>query len=204
MFDKRLMRRHRHNYRNAPIISSNGNRLIMKYGIYESCYLSNKALAITFDEEMEWEIAPHAAGITNDGAVGVVVLAADSPRTAQQFHPLVIAIDGMAAVADCANDSVRKLQHDNCVVHVAGRCDVRVAYCAGLSKDLLYLASNQETGHIEVMDCHIEEDAAGDTNVLNRWRGRITADDMDEQRSTDLSFFYGLPHAMKIGVTAPV
>src|SRR5713226_4450751 len=204
MFGQRLMRRQCHDHRDASIISSDRNRLIMKYGIYKGHYLSNKALAITFDEEMKWEIAPHAAGITNDCVVRVVVLAADSPRTTKQLHTLVIAIDSMAAVADCANDAVHKSQHDNCIVCIADRGDVRVAYSAGLGKDLLYFISNQETGHIEVMDRHVEEDAAGDSNILNRWRGRVTADDMNEQRLADLSLFHGLSHAAKIGVKAPV
>src|SRR5260221_11771449 len=187
MFDQRPIRRQSHDHRDASIISSDRNRLIMEYGIYKGLYLSNKALAITFDEEMKWEITLYAAGITNDCVVRVVVLASDSPSTTKQLHTLVIAIDGMAAVADCANDAVRKSQHDNCIVCIADLRDVRVAYSAGLGKDLLYFISNQETGHIEVMDRHVEENAAGDSNILNRWRGRRTAGDTNEQRLAELS-----------------
>src|SRR6266699_6444903 len=110
----------------------------------------------------------------------------------------------MAAVADCANDAVGKLQHDNCVVDIACRGNTGIAYGARLSKDLLYLGSNQETGHIEIMDCHIEEDTTGDANIVDWWGSRITADDMDEQRLADFSFFHGLSHAAKIGIKAPV
>src|SRR5260370_14942595 len=197
------MRRQCHDHRDASIISSDRNRLIMKYGIYKGHYLSNKTLTITFDEEMKWEISSHAAGITNDCVVRVVVVASASPRTAKQPHKLVIAIDGMAAVADCANDAVLKSQHDNCIVCIADRGDVRIAYSAGLGKDLLYFVSNQETGHIEVMDRHVEEDAAGDSNILNRWRGRVTADDMNKKRLADLSLFPGLSTTGQIAVKEP-
>src|SRR5260221_7139255 len=97
MFDERLTRRQRHDHRDTPIISCDGNRRILEHGIYECSHLRNKALSITFDEEIEREIASHAAGIADDGSVRVIVSGRDRPRTAQQLHPLVIAINAMAA-----------------------------------------------------------------------------------------------------------
>src|SRR5258706_11657183 len=116
MFDERLTRRQSHDHWDTPIISCDGNRHILEHSIYECSHLRNKAFGIAFDEEIEREIASHAAGIADDSSVRVIVSGRDSPRTAQLFHPLVIAIDGMAAVADRTDYAVGKLQHDNCIV----------------------------------------------------------------------------------------
>src|SRR5258708_13151051 len=115
----------------------NGNRRRREHGIYECSHLRNKALSITFDEEIERKIASHAAGIADDGSVRVIVSGRDSPRTAQQFHPLVIAIDGMAAVADRTDYAIGKLQHENCIVLITVYSDDRISRCARQTQNLL-------------------------------------------------------------------
>ena len=54
VFNMGLLRRQRHDYRDTPIASRNGDRQLMKHGVYEGCHLRDKALGITLYEEAVW------------------------------------------------------------------------------------------------------------------------------------------------------
>ena len=57
-------------------------------------------------------------------------------------------------------------------VHVARLADGRVDRDAGLGVDLLDLAADQEAGHVEIVDGHVQEHAAGDLDVGDGRRRR--------------------------------
>jgi hypothetical protein len=51
--------------------------------------------------------------------------------------------------------------------------------------NLLGVAAGQEPDHVEVVDRPVEEQAAGDADILGRRRGRIAARDPDQVRPAD-------------------
>src|SRR2546425_1236461 len=158
VFYESLMRRQRHDHRDTPIVSGDGNRCIMEHGVYEGSHLSHKALDIALYEEVERQIAPNTVAIADDGSVRIIVISADSPCTAQQFHTLVVAIGGMTAITDCTDHAVSKLQRDDRSVHISHRSDGRIVHDACLGKHLLHFIPDQKTSYIEVMDRHIENE----------------------------------------------
>src|SRR5260221_11747634 len=104
-----------------------GNRLIIEDSSHKSRHLSNKTFGIAFQEEMKWQITPDTVRITDDSCIGVIVFGGDCSCAAEQFHALVIAIDGMAAVTDRTDDVVSKAQCDNSIFCITCRGDSRVS-----------------------------------------------------------------------------
>src|SRR5205814_1965525 len=109
IFNMGLLRRQRHDHRDTPITSRNGDRPLVKHGIYEGSHLRDEALGITLYEKAEWLIAPDTTFIANDGGVGIVVTGRDNPCAAQQFHALIIAVNCMTTVANRSDHAVGKL-----------------------------------------------------------------------------------------------
>ncbi|MDA3030829.1 MAG: trypsin-like peptidase domain-containing protein [Actinomycetota bacterium] len=54
------------------------------------------------------------------------------------------------------------------------------------------------------MNRHVVEDAARDLDVLDRWRARVTADDVDEVHIADRSLLDSIGHCLVARVVAPV
>src|SRR6266496_1209128 len=204
VFCEGLTRCQCHDHRDTPIMSGDGNRCVMEHGIHKRCHLSDEALGIALDEEVERQIAPDTFAIADDCGVRVIVSYRDCSCAAQQFQPLIITIGSMTAVADRTDHTVSKLQHDHRGVNIARRTDGRIVHHACQNKDLLHFAPNQKTGHIKVMDCHIEEDTAGDCYIFNWWRVGIIADEVEQLWLTDLTLFNSLSHTTIIGIKAPI
>src|SRR5215471_7421525 len=110
----------------------------------------------------------------------------------------------MTAVADRADHAVAKLQHHNRGVHITHRTNGRIVHHVRQDKELLHFAADQKTGHIEVMDRHVKEDAARYANIINWWRIGIAADDMEQMWAANLSLFHSLPYTSIISIKAPV
>src|SRR5438128_9165543 len=147
MLDERFACCQRHDHWNTPIHPGYGNRCVMQNGLYECRHLRNKAFAIAFDEKMQWQVTPYPLSITDDSGVRIIIFCTNSTGAAQQFHPLVISIDSLAAVADCSNDTVGKPQHDDRVIDVSRFRDSRTIHGVRQHKDLLYFAPDEEAGH---------------------------------------------------------
>src|ERR1700738_1619368 len=180
------------------------NRFIIEDSIHKSRHLSNKTFGIAFQEEMKGQITADAVSIADDSCIGVVVFGGNCPCAAQQFHALVITIDGVTAVTERTDEVVGKAQCDNSIFCIACRSDSRVADDICLGKNFLDFTSNQVTGHIEIMDHHIEKNAARAPDIFDwRW-GRVTTDDVEYQGLTNFSLFHRLAHAPVIGIEAPV
>src|SRR5207249_3924280 len=82
MFDQGCMRRQGDSHRGTSIGAVDGNRLIAKHSIDKGRHLSDKALSVTFEEEMEWKIAPHVMSIADDSCIRIVVSGRDCSCTA--------------------------------------------------------------------------------------------------------------------------
>src|SRR5579875_434430 len=54
VFGQRFFRRQSQDQGHAPIVASDGNRFIMKYGIYEGLYFRDITLRVAFNVEVEW------------------------------------------------------------------------------------------------------------------------------------------------------
>src|SRR5258708_2373331 len=160
VFNERPMCCQCYNHSHTSVMPIDGNRLIIEDSIHKSRHLSNKTFGIAFQEEMKGQITSDAVSIADDSCIGVIVFGGDCSCAAQQFHALVIAIDGMAAVTDRTDDVVGKAQCDNSIFCIACRSDNRVPDDVCLTKNFLDFTSNQVTGHIEIMDHHIEKNAA--------------------------------------------
>ena len=80
---------------------------------------------------------------------------------------LVIAIMRGTAVVDHAQRTVFKLHHDDCGVYVA----ILLIACArqrcAVGRDLGDLTACQIADHIEIVDGHVQEDAAGDLDIVH-------------------------------------
>src|SRR5947208_9865826 len=109
----------------------------------------------------------------------------------------------MATITDCPDHSIGKLQHDHSAIHIARLSDFRAVQNASLDKNLFHFAANQETCHIEVMDGHIQENAAGALDISDGRRLRITADDMQHTWLAYLSLLHCLANTSIIGIKTP-
>ena len=110
----------------------------------------------------------------------------------------------MTAVLDCTDYSISKLHCDNSRIHIAHSADRGINQDASQNKDLFHFTSDQETGHIEVMDRHVQEEATGDSNIFNWRRLGIAADEMKQLWATNLTTFHCLAHTTIISIKSPV
>src|SRR5579859_4912074 len=142
--------------------------------------------------------------IADQGAVLIVIANGDGSLASQQFHPLIIAVGGIATIADCTDYTIGKAQGDDRRIHIANLSDSGIAQYAGLDEDLLHLAANQETSHIKIVDAHIQEEAAGGAQIDQVGRRGIVADDVEEMWLADLALLHRLAHASIIGIEASI
>ena len=70
--------------------------------------------------------------------------------------------------------------------------------------DLGDLAAHQVAGHVEVVDRHVQKEAARDFNVFERRRGRVAAGDAQQVRRAHLARRHHRAHAAEVGVEAAV
>src|SRR6266480_1268861 len=95
-----------HDNRDAPIVSRDGNGLVMEHSIHEGFHFSNKALGIALNKEVQRQVASNTAAIADDGSVWVMVFSPDRSSSTLHFHPLIIAVDSTTAVLDRADHPV--------------------------------------------------------------------------------------------------
>ena len=136
--------------------------------------------------------------------MGGVVAHHHLPLRTEHFDPLVVAVNGPAAVVDGAQGAVGKAQHHHRRVQVAGLADGRVYQVAPRGIKLLDLVAGQKAGDIEVVDGHVQEDSARCLHVLGGRRFRIPAGDADQVGRADPAGSHRLPRLEKAGIEAPV
>src|SRR5699024_6934031 len=106
---------------------------------------------------------------------------------AEDLNALVIAVNCLTGVVDDANRAVLKLQGDDGGINVAGLANARVNQDRADCMDLGDLRACQEAGHIEVVDHHVVEDAAGDLDIGYRGRLRVAGGDLHDVDLADLA-----------------
>src|SRR2546423_13240170 len=86
VFSEGLLGCQSHDNRDAPIVSRDGNGLVMEHSIHEGFHFSNKALGIALNEEVQRQISPDAAAIADDGSVWVMGFSPNRPSSPLHFH----------------------------------------------------------------------------------------------------------------------
>ena len=142
--------------------------------------------------------------IAVNGLMGGVVAHHHLPLRTEHFDPLVIAVNGPAAVVDGAQGAVGEAQGHHRRVQIAGLPDGRVYQGAPRGIELLDLVAGQVAGDVEVMDGHVQEDSTGGLHVLGGRRFGIPAGDADQVGRSDSAGSHGLPRLEKAGIETPV
>ena len=122
-----------------------------------------------------------------DSGVRGVVLVLGTALGAEYLDALIVTVDCLAAVVDHADGAVCELEGDESGVYVAGLTDARIDQNGTDRIDLSDLAARQEARHVEVVDHHIIEDAAGNLDIGYRRRLRVAGGDLDDIDLADLA-----------------
>ena len=139
-------------------------------------------------------------GQTHGGGADVVRV--EGARRTLGLQALVVACRALAVVDDGGDDSGGVLQGDHGGVEVAGFPDLLVEVLAeGVHLDDV---AQEEAGHVEVVDGHVAEDAAGDLHVLSRGSGGVARDDEQVLQVADCALFELSVNCGEGGVEAAV
>ena len=150
--------------------------------------------------------------------VGLIVPAADRrrpvwvngfsdaarPAGPERLDALVVAVHRLPAVVDRGDATVLVAQDHDRGVDVAGLADRRIDAHRGLRIDVDDLAAGHETSHVEVVDHHVEEDATGHLDVLDRRRRRVATGDAQHVQVADGAVDDCGTHGRVRGVESPV
>ena len=132
----------------------------------------------------------------NSGVRGVVLVLGTAFR-AEYLNALVVTVNRLAAVVDDTDCTVCELQGNESGVYVACLADARVYQNRTDGVDLSDLAARQEARHVEVVDHHIIEDAAGNLDIGYRGRLRVAGRNLDD---VDLAYLAVADHVVDCAV----
>jgi hypothetical protein len=132
------------------------------------------------------------------------VLGRRHPARAEDLDALVVAVDRLARVVDRGQAAVGVLEQHDRGVDVAGLPDLRVDAHPAAGVDLDDLRAGDVPGHVEVVDGHVQEQAAGAADVAHRRGRRVAAGDPRELRLADLPGRHGGGHGLVGRVEAAV
>jgi len=194
----------RHHDRRAAVGSRDGRLGVLRDRLHESPQLAAEAIEIAIHEEVQRQVTVDRLGGADDGAVRITVFSRDGALAAEDLDALIVSVWRFAAVVDGPDGAIGEAEHDYGRVDVAGGSDLRIHADSGGREDLGDLGADQEAGHVEVVDGHVEKHAAGDLDVGNGRRAGVAADDMEEMRRADLAARDGAADALEIGVEAAV
>ncbi len=169
-----------------------------------SLHLGQVGFGVSLDEEEQGQGSMHTGRVTDDGGVGLFVADDDHTIRAKDFDTLVVAVHCPATVVDAADCAIAIPQGDQGGIDVAGFADGGINQHAAGCKHGVNLVIQQESGHVEVVDGLIEEDAARDLDVGDRWGFRITAGDTHDVGNTDLAGCNHISSPLEIGIEATI
>ncbi len=166
--------------------------------------LVDEGLAISVEEEV-LEVRPRdSSGGVDTAVVLQDVLRGRHARAAEDLDPLVVAVHRLAAVVDRRDGPVRMREHDDGRVDVASGADGGIDQHRSPGEDLDYRRTDHEARHVEVMDRHVDEDAAAVVDVPGRRERRVPARDARQLHLPDLAGLDGRAHRPMSGVEPPV
>ena len=142
--------------------------------------------------------------VPDDRRVRERVLRRRGAGRAEDLDPLVVAVDGLAAVVDHRQAAVLVREGDHRGVDVAELAQARGDADAAGRVDLGHLAAGHVARHVEVVHGHVEEQPARDARVLERRRRGIPARDAREVRLAQLAGGHGIAHGLMRRIEAAV
>src|SRR6218665_877875 len=145
----------------------------------------------------------HRIEAAHGGRAQVVVL--QHAGRSQDLEAVVVAVAGLTAAVDVALLARGGLHDDHQrVVVVELFHQGLVDHAAGLGIDLDRLFAQQETGHVEIVDRHVAEDAARMLHVITRWQARVAAGNDPLTHLADVARVDGAAQLDVAGVEAAV
>ena len=143
-----------------------------------------------------------AAVALGDGRFNFVVGDGRTIAT-KHFQALVIAINRLAAVVNCTDCAVGEFERNDGRIQIAKFSDFRGDEHITHDVEFFHFA-DLEAHHVKVVDCHVEEHAAGGAQVFQRGRFRVAAGNMQDARLADFSGCDDLMDALKTFIEAAV
>src|SRR5512133_1996920 len=120
--------------------------------------------------------------------IGGIVVRLHHAIGTKYFYALIIAVNRLAAVVDCANGAVGKSEGDHGSIYITSFADTWVDHDSGRDIDLFHFAAAQIASHIEVVDRHIEEHAARNFDIRDRRGSGVATGNSNDVRVTDFAF----------------
>src|SRR5215207_8781015 len=93
----------------------------------------------------------------------------------ENLKPLVVAVDGLPIAIDMALLAAGRPHDDHHRVEVACLPHIRLRQRAGHGHHLYGLLVEEKSGHVEVVNGHVAENAPRGLDIARRWRRWITA-----------------------------
>ena len=177
---------------------------VVQAGVDERVLLGDERIVVALEEEPQRLLLRHAVGGVEGGVVRRLVVGGDAALGAEHLDALVVAIDGLAAVVDHAERTVGEPQRDDAGVHIAGLADLGVDQARADGADFGDLAAGQVADHVEIVDRHVDEDAAGHLDVGQRRSLRVARRDLDDLHVADAAALDDLVHVLEVAVKAAV
>ncbi len=103
------------------------------------------------------------------------------------FDALVVAIGGAARIGDLGDAARRRAQHADGGIHIPRRADGRIDQRRSRRIDGDRLLAEQEARHVEIVDHHVAEEAAGALDVFDGRRRGVARQDRDDLHRADFS-----------------
>ena len=162
------------------ILAADRDFLVVEDSVYESLGLSDESVVVALKEEVGGLCGLNGLSGADESLVLEVVVILDSALLAEDFDSLVVAVRSLAAVVDDTDGAVREFQGND------GSVDIVVLCIAGIGQDCAgcgnfhNIAAGQIADHIKVVDHHVGEDTAGNSDIRHGRACGIAGADLDD------------------------
>lgn len=196
-----------HQNRAQTIDSTNDNGLVVHNGINEADNLIDESLIVALEEEPEGLFALCAVNGNNGSGIEQVVGIGCHTLGAERFNALVIAIYSLTGVVDDGDAAVSHLHGNNSGVNIRNAglfLELRVNEAGADSGDFNSFRAGDVADHVEVMDHHIIEDTAGNSDIGSRGRLRVAGGNDNNVGIANGAVLDSVSHRLVVVVEAAV
>ena len=127
----------------------------------------------------------NARGIHEKVIVWRVIAGRSRPFRAEDLDTLIITVIGFEAIIDGGHCAILKPHGDNCRVNFPELANRWIDQGIANGVDFLRFTAAKKSHHIEIVNGHVEKDAAGNFNIVVAGRLRIAAGNSNNMRLTD-------------------
>src|SRR5579864_2410774 len=111
------------------------------------------------------------------------------PGGPEYFHPLIVAVNSLAAIIYGSQRAIIKRERHNRRVPIMHLLENWIDQYVCLGIDLFDIARHKKASHIKVMNCHVQENSTGGAEVIFWRRSRIATGNSEDLRLADSSCF---------------